>query len=56
MIVGAVLFAAALFASAHFLKDRKAGDWSDAALYIGLACFLLSQMFLAIIGPRKHAD
>jgi hypothetical protein len=53
MIVGAVIFAIALLLSSSLLKDHPAGDWIDAALYIGLACFLLSQVFFAVQKPNS---
>ena len=56
MIVGACLFAAALIASSYFLKNSSAGHWVDAALYLGLACFLLSQIYFAIRGPKKRTE
>jgi uncharacterized membrane protein len=56
MIVGATLFALALIASSWLLKDKPAGDWVDAALYIGLVCFLSVQAYFAIRGPRKHSE
>jgi uncharacterized membrane protein len=56
MIVGACLFAAALIASSYFLKGSPTGDWVDAFLYLGLACFLLSQVYFAIRGPKKHSE
>jgi uncharacterized membrane protein len=56
IIVGAVLFGLALLASSYFLKGNAAGDWVDAALYVGLAAFLLSQAFFAIRGPKKHSE
>ena len=53
MIVGAVFFAVALLLSSWLLKGQRAGDWVDAALYIGLAGVLLSQVYFALPGSQN---
>jgi hypothetical protein len=55
MVVCATFFAVALIASSWFLKGNAAGEWVDAALYIGLACFLLSQTFFALRPVKNNS-
>lgn len=48
MIVGAILFTFAFELSSRLLKDNAAGDWVDAALYIGFTGFMLSQIVFSL--------
>ena len=53
MMLGAIFFAVALLTSSWLLKGNPAGDWVEAFLYIGFACFLLSQVIFAMRGSQK---
>jgi hypothetical protein len=48
MIVGAILFTIGFELSSRLLKDNAAGDWVDAALYVGFTGFMLSQIVFFI--------
>jgi uncharacterized membrane protein len=53
MIVVAALFAAALIASSWLLKGTTAKDWLNAALYVGVACYLLAEIVFALPKQQK---
>jgi hypothetical protein len=51
LVVGMSVLALALIGSSWALKGHPAGEWVDAALYLAMGGFFVSQVTLAL--PRK---
>jgi uncharacterized membrane protein len=55
LIVGAMFFTVALLLSSCLLKDQAAGDWVDAALFIGFCVFMLSHIVFVVQLARNNS-
>ena len=53
--VGAMFFTVALLLSSCLLKDQAAGDWVDAALFIGFGAFILSHIVFMVQLARNNS-
>jgi hypothetical protein len=54
LVVGMTLLAVALIGSSWGLKGNPLGDWVDAAIYLAMGCFFVSQVILVF--PRRSGQ